>query len=158
MTEGSIFPMSLSPIFLLLKCSSVIISHILPASSQIGRSLVFYPVIEDFCDVVCDIITLDLRVEPTFVPQQRMKLLQLHDHIINTNKIDLMLLIHLTSVCACYMVQVFLTRKLLDVVLHKVSETLPPLNMREDFMHYCCQAFASIRMNRKNRKLSYSLT
>jgi hypothetical protein len=106
--------------------------------------VVFYLVIEVFCDIVCDIIILDLRVEPTFVPQQGMISLQPQSHIFNTNEIHLMLLVHLTHVCTCYRVQVFLIRKLFDVVLHKMSETLPPLSMREQFMHCCREAFASI--------------
>jgi hypothetical protein len=69
MIKGRIFPSSLSPILLLLKKKFYNLHSYLVCKLTNRKILVvFHPVVEYLGDVVCDVITVYVRVETTSEP------------------------------------------------------------------------------------------
>jgi hypothetical protein len=119
--------------------------------------VVFDLIVEYLSNVICDVITLYVGIEPTLIPSQLMVFFDPWNDTRNGCNVGIVMDIHLTPICLCSRIHELLPNKLFKVVLHQVPETLPPLSMREYIKHCCCQTSTSIRMDCKNMRLSYSL-
>jgi hypothetical protein len=119
--------------------------------------VVFDPIIEYLGNVICDAITIYVWIEPTPILSQLMVFFDPWNDTRNGCNIGHVMGIHLVPICLCNRIHELLPNKLFNVVLHQVTKTLPPLSTRQYIKHCCCQTFTSIRMDCKNKRLSYSL-
>jgi hypothetical protein len=119
-TDGSIFPLSFSPIRLLLKKEFHKHHHNLVCKLINWEvRVVFDPIIEYIDNVIYDVITLYVPIEPTHVPNQLMVFFHPWNDTRNRCNVGHVIGIHLTPICLCSRIHELLPNKIFGIVLHK---------------------------------------